>query len=133
MTTVNATLLPLLFYSILVVVVSALVVCACLWVIARGAAEWANAQAAVHRARAHGIEADMQRETIEQARDAATAAMTRGTRPPTPDEIRESILRQRAATNGESEEYREYTTSGDVSPDELNEHMQGGEFKQPTM
>ena len=101
------------------------------WVLAQGAKAWADASAAEHRARAHGIEADMQRDTIEHARAAADRALG-GRPPPTPDEIKQAILDQRVAGNGVSEEYREYTTSGDVSPDELNEHMQGGEFRQPT-
>jgi hypothetical protein len=56
--------------------------------------------------------------------------MAGGRPPPTPDEIREAILRQRG--NGQQEGYREYTTSGDVTPDELNEHMQGGEYSRIT-
>jgi hypothetical protein len=103
------------------------------WVLAVGAKCWSDATAAAHRARAHGIEADMQKETIETARSAAAEAMRGGGRPaPTPDQIREAILAQRGAGNGATDEYQEYTTSGDVSPDELNEHMQGGEFRQPT-
>lgn len=116
--------------------VSALFICAAVWLLSVGAKGWSDAKAAEHRARAHGIEADMQRETIEQAREAATRAMAgqyRGSPPPTPEDIRESIIRQRAAGNGAAEEYQEFTTSGDVTPDELNEHMQGGEYRQPTM
>lgn len=103
------------------------------WVLALGAKEWSDAAAAQHRARAHGIEADMQKDTIEHARAAASAAL-RGRPAPTPEQIREAILAQRGAGNGMSEGYedQEYTTSGEVTPDELNEHMQGGEFKQPT-
>lgn len=115
-------------FLILTVAFAAFILASCVWVLAHGAAAWADAKAAEHRARAHGIEADMQRDTIEQARDAADRVISSGRLPPTPDEIREAILRQRAAGNGVSEAH-EYTTSGDVTPDELNEHMQGGEFR----
>lgn len=114
-------------YVLLVVAFSALALAATVWVLARGAHAWADATAATHRARAHGIEADMQRETIEHARGAAERVMAGGGRPPTPEEIREAILRQR--DDGQVEEGREYTTSGDVTPDELASHMQGGEYR----
>lgn len=111
-----------------------LVFAGCFIVLGFGARMWADAAAAVHRSRAHGIEADMQRETIERARDMAERAFPAGSRPATADEIRRSLLEQRMAGqgNGASEGYEEYTTSGDVTPDELNTHLQGGEFRQPT-
>lgn len=101
-----------------------------------GAKMWADATAAVHRARAHGVEADMQHDTIAHARAAADEAFARGvpygSPPPTDEELREGLIRQRAASNGQSsgeQPEREYTTSGDVTPDELNAHLQGGEFR----
>ena len=112
-------------------VVAAVAICCAVWILARGAVAWSNAISAVHQARAHGIEADMQRETIQQARAAVDRAYSGGRPPPTPEDIREAILRQRAASNGEAD-YHEVTTSGDVTPDELNEHMQGGEFVRET-
>jgi hypothetical protein len=118
-------------YVILVIAFSTFLFAACIWVLAHGAIAWANAKDAEHRARAHGIEADMQRETIEHARESADRVMAGGRPPPTPDEIRDAILRQRP--NGEPEDYHEYTTSGDVSPDELNAHMQGGEYRAPDL
>lgn len=121
------------YLSFVLVAFVTFLLCSCVWILGLGAKEWSDAAAAQHRARAHGIEADMQKDTIEHARAAADAAM-RGRPAPTPEQIREAILAQRAAGNGMSEGYEEpeYTTSGDVTPDELNEHMQGGEFKQPT-
>ena len=99
-----------------------------------GVRMFADAAAAAHRARAHGIEADMQRESVLQARDVADEVIRRrapqyGERAQTEDEIREAIIRQRMNPNGQTSEQREYTTAGDVSPDELNEHMQGGEYR----
>lgn len=118
-------------YTVLVIGVSSLMILAGVAILAVGARAWSDAVAAQHRARAHGIEADMQRETIETARAAADRVMSGGRPPPTPEQIREAILQQRAAGNGEAGEYEEFTTSGDVTPDELNLHMQGGEFRQP--
>ncbi|MGB8966836.1 MAG: hypothetical protein WCB99_14465 [Candidatus Cybelea sp.] len=119
-------------YVLLVVAFATFVLAATPWVLARGALAWSDAIAAQHRARAHGIEADMQNETIETARAAAERVMT-GRPPPTPEQIREAILAQRAAGNGQPEDYHEFTTSGEVTPDELATHMQGGEFREPTM
>lgn len=111
--------------------------CASLAVLGFGARLWADAAAAAHRARAHGIEADMQRDTIEQARAAAERVMGQPLREGqrlSEEDIRQSLLEQRMAgrENGQTERYEEYTTSGDVTPDELNTHLQGGEFRQPT-
>jgi len=118
-------------WEVVALAFSTFVLVAAVYVLAHAAISWANAKDAEHRARAHGIEADMQRETIEQARATAERVMMSGGRPPpTPQEIREALLRQRAAGNGQADEYREFTTSGDVTPDELNEHMQGGEFRE---
>lgn len=120
-------------WAVVTSVAAAAIICSSVWILARGAVAWSNAISAVHQARAHGIEADMQRDTIEQARAAVDRAYSGGRPPPTPDEIREAIFRQRAASNGEPDDYHEVTTSGDVSPDELNTHMQGGEFIRDTM
>jgi hypothetical protein len=121
------------YYDALVVAFATFILAASVWVLAKGATAWADARAAEHRARAHGIEADMQRDTIEMARASADRVMAGGGgRPPTPEEIRAAILAQRG-TNGQVEGYQEFTTSGDVTPDELNEHMQGGEFKEPAV
>lgn len=97
-----------------------------------GARLWADAAAAVHRSRAHGVQADLERETIEHARAAADRAIGYGgAAPATGEEIRRSLLEQRMAErgNGATEEYEEHTTSGEVTPDELNLHMQGGEYR----
>ena len=122
-------------WEVVALAFSTFVLVAAVYVLAHAATAWANAKDAEHRARAHGIEADMQRETIVHARETADRMMGGGRPPPTPEEIREALLRQRSAGNGQmefSDDERTYTTSGDVTPDELNEHMQGGEFRAPT-
>jgi hypothetical protein len=125
--------IPVEALVVLMLAMAAVLLCGAVWVLAHGATAWANAKDAEHRARAHGIEADMQRDTIEHARATADAMMAGGRPPPTPDDIRDALLRQRGAGNGQIEDYQEFTTSGDVTPDELNEHMQGGEFRRTTM
>lgn len=122
------------WFDPLVIATAAFILAGSVWVLGHGARAWADAKAAEHRARAHGIEADMQRETIEQARSVASSVMAGGGQgPPTPEQIREALLRQRAASNGQPDDDQEFTTSGDVTPDELNEHMQGGEFRAPSL
>jgi|SRR5215469_10066722 len=116
-------------WEVVALAFSTFVLVAAVYVLAHAATAWANAKDAEHRARAHGVEADMQRETIVHARETADRMMGGGRPPPTPEDIREALLRQRYAGNGATEDERTYTTSGDVTPDELNEHMQGGEFR----
>ena len=112
-----------------------LIYCAAIVVLGFGARLWADAAAAAHRARAHGIQADAERDSIEHARRAADDAIARGLGTPTgrrlsDEDIRESLLAQRTAAGmGRDNGAPEYTTSGDVTPDELNAHMQGGEFR----
>lgn len=111
--------------DILMTAAAVFVLTACVPVLGYGARSWSLATLAAHSARAAAVQADETAETIRQAREAVTGAqrLAPRSRPPTDEEIREAILSQRVSPNGE------YTTSGDVTPDELTSHMSGGEFR----
>jgi hypothetical protein len=112
--------------DVLTLVAAVVLLCACVPILGFGARAWSLATLAAHSARAAEVQADETAETIRQAREAVTRShLGPQSRPPTDDEIREAILSQRVSPNGE------YTTSGDVTPEELTMHMSGGEFRSP--
>jgi hypothetical protein len=82
------------------------------FVLAKGAYAWSQAISAAHQARAHAIQAQVEQETIHDAK-AAIDDIEGRTRaravyePPSEDELREAILAARAAKTDE----REYTTT----------------------
>src|ERR1700688_3411924 len=101
-------------FSTILLVCGVLVLAITLWVLGLGARAWAEAIDALHKARAHGVQADVEAAVLKQASEAAedaheaTVARSRPPyQPPTEKDLRASLLAQRAA-----EDDREYTTHG---------------------
>jgi hypothetical protein len=99
------------------------------FILAVGAKVWSAAASAAHTARSHGAQADETADTLRMAREAAQSQFERQPRRPTDDEIRAAILAERQGGNGEVGAGVEYTTSGEVTPDELTSYMAGGEYR----
>lgn len=112
----------ILVVALVCVLLVGLIVC----VAALGARMWADAVAATHRARAHGVQADSEQVTIQAANDALDEAgerVPRGDyRPPTDRDLYEQILAERE---------REYTTTANEGIEESEPIPSGGFYKAP--
>ena len=105
-----------------------------IWVLAQGAIAWSKSISANHNARAHGVTADDMERTsdfVEKAEEELERKRPVHRPPPSDDDIRASILAEREANMGFSQnghtDYREYSTvSNERAPegwDDLPEGM----------
>jgi uncharacterized membrane protein len=107
-------------FCILLLFCGILILAVVLFVTVLGARGWAEAIAALHKARAHGVQADAEQTILNQASDAVEKVRevhsdgTSRHRPaydaPSEDDLRAALLAQRLANA--AEEDREYTTHG---------------------
>ncbi len=121
-------------FCILLLFCGILILAIVLFVAVMGARGWAEAIAALHKARAHGVQADAEEAILRQASDAVEKIQevpgVPGSRhrppydAPSEEDLRASLLAQRLAN---AEENREYTTHGNEGyPD--HEPIPGGGF-----
>jgi uncharacterized membrane protein len=123
-------------FCILLLFCGILILAVVLFITVMGARGWAEAIAALHKARAHGAQADAEESILHQASDAVEkirevhSDVGSRHRPaydaPSEDDLRASLLAQRLAN---AEENREYTTHGNEGFEETPPIPGGGFYR----